>query len=76
MNVFKSYGLAIDEIFAFADPVIPSCDGYLVIIAHRSDFSVLLGIVKGDGDLRIAHRASLLRARKDNVLHFRAADVL
>ena len=74
VNIFKTHGTAVYEIFAVAGTVIAARDRHFVV--RTVETVRLIGVVKGDRHLGKAHLAAALGTYEDNVLHFRSADTL
>ena len=69
VDVPQSGRAAVDIVFALAGAVVTPGDGDLFGVVGQGP----VGIVQHQGRLREAHRAALLGAAEDDVLHFRAA---
>ena len=72
VDVPEAYGLLIDEIFALAAAVVTAGDHHLGLLDVGEDVGT---VVQHQGDLGEAHRAALLGAAEDHILHLHTSEI-
>ena len=73
-DVLQAAFPTVDEVFAVPAPVVPPCDGDLLV--GGLECTRLCAVVEGHGHLGKAHRLHVVGSGENHVLHLRAADVL
>ena len=74
VNIAQTASTAIDKILTLARTVVAAGDRDLVVGAIQA--LLVVAVVQGDGNLRIAHRLTAVCTAKDNVLHLGASQRL
>ena len=74
VNIFKTHGTAVYEVFAVAGTIVAARDRHFVVRAVKT--VIFVGVVKRDRHLGKAHLTAALGTDEDNVLHLRSADAL